>query len=53
LFERYYDEKIKEFHELKLGHLTFDVYAKIFIELLRYVSYLKDEKERNQHSLNG
>jgi hypothetical protein len=30
-----------------------DAYAKIFLELLRYVPYLKDEKERIQHFLSG
>ena len=44
--EKYYDEKIKEFHEHKLGKLTMDSYAKNFIELLRYFPYLKYEKER-------
>jgi hypothetical protein len=53
LFEKYYDEKIKEFHELKLGQLTMDAYTKIFMELLRYVTYLKDEKVRIQCFLSG
>jgi hypothetical protein len=30
-----------------------DAYAKRFLELLRYVPYLKDEKARIQHFLNG
>jgi hypothetical protein len=46
LSKRYYDEKIKEFHELKLGQLTMDAYAKRFLELLRYVPYLKDARVR-------
>jgi len=29
-----------------------DTYDKIFLELLRYVPYLKDEKERIQHFLS-
>jgi hypothetical protein len=45
--------KIKEFHELKLGQLTMDAYAKRFMELLRYVPYLKDEKVRIQCFLSG
>ena len=36
LSDMYYDDKIKEFHELKLGLLT--------MELLRYVRYIKDDK---------
>jgi hypothetical protein len=30
-----------------------DAYAKIFLDLLRYVSYLKGENVRIQHSLSG
>lgn len=53
LSKKYYDEKIKELYALKMGQRTLDVYAKIFMELLRYVPYLKDEKERIQHFLTG
>jgi hypothetical protein len=53
LSEKYYDGKIKYFHEYKLGKLTMDAYAKRFLELLRYVPYLKDEKARIQCSLSG
>jgi hypothetical protein len=53
LYEKYYDEKIKEFHELKLGQITMDAYTKIVMELLRCVPYLKDEKVRIQHFLGG
>ena len=31
LFDGYYDEKIKEFHELKLGHLTMEKYSNKFL----------------------
>jgi len=44
LSERYYDERTKEFYELKLGQLTIDEYINKFLELLRYVPYIKDEK---------
>ena len=37
LFDRYYDDKIKEFHELRLGQETMDEYENKFLELLRYV----------------
>jgi hypothetical protein len=53
LSEKYYDEKIKEFHELKLGQLTMDAYAKRFMDLLRYVPYLNIEKARIQCFLSG
>jgi hypothetical protein len=46
--ERYYDGKIREFHEHKLGQLTMDEYVKRFIELLRYVPYIKYEKVKIQ-----
>jgi hypothetical protein len=53
LSEKYYDEKIKEFHELKLGQITMDAHTKWCMDLLRYFPYLKDEKVRIQHFLNG
>jgi hypothetical protein len=51
--ERYYDEKTKEFYELKLGQLTIDEYIKTFIELMRYVPYIKDEKVNMQRFISG
>ena len=44
LSDRYYDDKIKEFHELRLGQQTMEEYANKFLELLRYVRYIKYEK---------
>jgi hypothetical protein len=44
LSENYFDEKTKEFYELKLGQLTIEEYDNKFLELLRYVPYIKDEK---------
>ena len=49
----YYDDKIKEFHELRLGQQTMEEYANKFLELLRYVRYIKDEKVKVQHFLSG
>jgi hypothetical protein len=48
LSERYYDEKTKEFYELKLGQLTMDEYVNKFLEMIRYVPYIKDEKTKIQ-----
>ena len=48
---RCYDEKIKEFHELRLGEQTMEEYANKFLELLRYVRYIKDEKVKVHHFL--
>jgi hypothetical protein len=36
-----------------MGKITLETYVKLFMELLRYVTYLKDEKETIQHFLNG
>ena len=44
LSDRYYDDNIKEFHELRLGEKTMEEYVNKFLELLRYVRYIKDEK---------
>ena len=44
--EKYFDEKTKEFYELKLGKLTIEEYVNKFLELLRYVPYIKAEKEK-------
>ena len=46
LNERFHDEKYREFHDLKLGQMTMDEYITKFISLLRYIPYLKDEKEK-------
>ena len=53
LSDRYYDDKIKEFHELRLGQKTMEEYANKFLELLRYVRYIRDEKVKVQHFLSG
>ena len=52
LSDRYYDDKIKEFHEMKLGKLTMKEYADKSLELLRYVRYIKDYKVKIQHFLS-
>ena len=44
LSNRYYDDKIKEFHELRLGQQTMQEYANKFLELLRYVGTSKMKK---------
>ena len=53
LSDRYYDDKIKEFHELRLGQQTMEEYANKFLELLRYVRYIKYEKLKIWHFLSG
>jgi len=51
--ERYCDKKSKELCELKLGLVTDEEYKNKFLELLRYASYLKDEKAKVQIFFNG
>jgi hypothetical protein len=53
LSEKYFDEKTKEFYELKLGQLTVEEYVNRFLELLRYVPYIKEEKEKVQRFISG
>jgi hypothetical protein len=43
LTKRYYAKKMKEFFELKLGSMTIDEYERRFLELLKYVSFIKDD----------
>jgi hypothetical protein len=53
LSKRYFDEKAKEFYELKLGQLTIEEYVNRFLDLLRYVPYIKAEKAKAQHFISG
>jgi hypothetical protein len=53
LLEKYFDGKTKEFYELGLGQLTIQEYVNKFLELLRYVPYIKDEKVKLQQFING
>jgi len=41
LYEHYYDKK--NFFELKMGNMTMEEYEKKFLELLRYVGFIKEE----------
>jgi hypothetical protein len=53
LSEKYFDGKTKEFYELKLGQLIIEEYVNKFLELLRYVPYIKDEKVKVQRIISG
>jgi hypothetical protein len=53
LTKRYYDRKMKEFFELKLGSMTIDEYEQSFLELLKYVPFIKDEAVKIQRYLSG
>lgn len=52
LFERCYDGKAKEFYELKRGSMKDEEYTTKFLELLRYVSYLNNEKTKVERFIN-
>jgi hypothetical protein len=39
----YYDRKMKELFELKLGSMPIDEHERIFLELLKHVDFIKDE----------
>lgn len=53
LSARYYDNKRKEFHELKLGYNSMEEHVQKVIELLRYVRYIKEERVKIQSLLGG
>jgi hypothetical protein len=53
LTKRYYDRKMKEFFELKLGSMTIDEYERRFLELLKYVPFIKDRIVKIQRYLSG
>jgi hypothetical protein len=53
LTKRYYDRKMKEFFELQLGSMTIDEYERKFLELLKYVSFIKDDTFKIQMYLSG
>jgi hypothetical protein len=51
--KHYYERKMKEFFELKLGSMAMDEYEKRFFELLKYVGFIKDDKVKIQRFLSG
>jgi hypothetical protein len=44
---------MKEFFKLKLGSMTIDEYERRFSELLKYVSFIKDEQVKIKRYLSG
>jgi hypothetical protein len=44
---------MKELFELKLGSMTIDEYKRRFLELLKYISFIKDEIVKIQRYLSG
>jgi len=53
LSERYFADKEKGFYDLKMGSMTYEEYTSRFLELLRYVPYLKEEKDKIQKFISG
>jgi hypothetical protein len=53
LTKRYYDRNMKELFELKLGSMTIYEYKKRFLELLKYVPFIKEETVNIQRYLSG
>ena len=52
LNERYYDEKTKEFNELKLGQLTIEEFVQKITSLQGYVQYFMEEKVKIQRFIS-
>eukprot|EP00253_Pinus_taeda_P020664 PITA_20664 len=48
LTERFYDEKEREFHDLRLGQQTMDEFITRFTSLLRIVPYMREEKAKGR-----
>jgi hypothetical protein len=44
---------VKDLFELKLGSMTIDEYERRFLELLKYVSFIKNETMKIQRYLSG
>jgi hypothetical protein len=53
LTKRYYDKKMKDFFEFKLGSISIDEYERIFLDLLKYVPFIKDDIVKIQRYLSG
>lgn len=43
---------MQEFFELKLGNMTMKEYGRNFLELLRYVEFIKEEKVKYKRFLS-
>jgi hypothetical protein len=44
---------MKEFFELNLASMTIDEYERRFLELIKYVSFIKEEPVKIQRYLSG
>ena len=48
LSKHFYDKKMQEYFELRLGSMTMAEYEKKFLGLLKYVGFINDEKVKIQ-----
>ena len=46
--ERFFEKKVKGFHELRMGSMTMDSFINRFLDLLHYVPYIKDKMVKIQ-----
>eukprot|EP00253_Pinus_taeda_P029720 PITA_29720 len=53
LTELFYDEKAREFHDLRLGQQTIDEFITRFTSLLCYVPYIREEKTKVQRFVSS
>eukprot|EP00253_Pinus_taeda_P010499 PITA_10499 len=53
LTERFYDEKAREFHDLRLGQQIMDEFITRFTSLLCYVPYIREEKAEVQRFVSN
>ena len=51
MFEIFFDRKVKEFHELRMGSMTMDAFINRFLDMLHYMPDIKGEKLKIQHFL--
>ena len=49
--KRFFNRKVKEFHELRMGSMTMASFINRLLDLLHYVPYIKDEKMKIQQFL--
>ena len=53
LSEHYYERKMQDFFDLRLGNMTMDEYVNKFLDLMRYVACINEEKIKIQRFLSG
>ena len=49
--KRFFNQNVKDFHELRMGSMTMDAFINRFLDLLHYVPYIKEERVKIQQFL--